>query len=194
MLIIKNYHCNKPPPFSKPPIIGKLVIWTGIHILKWRKKKKRGGGFGLGCKGSGNGIKISFLFCQIFLLLRDGCLFGSESFQLFLVLGWWVLEVWHHVVREMWWGWVKLLWIYGILRWILLFHYNFYGFESMGFCNFVSPGGKIEMKHDKLILVSWGFKIKFQTKLGFLRIFNCKYFYFINGIKFIVMEGFFLFF
>ena len=42
-------------------------------------------------------------FCQILLLLRDGCLltlFGCESFNL-LVLGWWVPEVWYHVVREM---------------------------------------------------------------------------------------------
>lgn len=39
----KPINSLKPPPFfSKPPITGKLVvIWTGSHILKWRKKKKR---------------------------------------------------------------------------------------------------------------------------------------------------------
>ena len=87
-------------------------------------------------------------FCLMFFLT----LFGCESLNLcwFWVGG--VLGVWYHVAGEMWWVCVKLLWIYGVLMWILLlFYFIFYGLGWWGFATLVSHSGTIEMKHDKLI-------------------------------------------
>jgi len=73
-----------------------------------------------------------------------------------------ILRVWYHVVGQMGWACVKLLWIYGgLLRsfhLFLLFYFSFHDLGLMGFTTLVSHSWEIKVRHDNLFWVhgvSW---------------------------------------